>query len=203
MSASVAGRRRAPSILDPHSSVFGLFSDVLYVGVLVFAASLPLVTWFAAFSAGVQVLRVARDGDGRVRAREFARVFGQRLRRSPVLHVLVPSAVTALLAINVVVLPWTGMDPLYALVAPIVLAAALGAIALRIAGAWRSGLPARRVLATAWRRMSEDAAGSLLLAGAVTAAGAVVGIIPLLALVMPGPLALAAVAMDRERGAAE
>ncbi|WP_164861821.1 DUF620 domain-containing protein, partial [Microbacterium sp. CPCC 204701] len=54
-----AARRRAPGGLDPHSPTFQLFSDVLYVGVLIFGLSLLVITWFAALSAGVEALRTA------------------------------------------------------------------------------------------------------------------------------------------------
>lgn len=194
----LAHGRRRPSILDPHSSAFGLFSDVLYTGVLVFVGALPVVTGFAALSAGVETLRDARAGEGRVRARVFVRVLASRLRRSPVLHVVVPVAVTALLAVNAVVLPWTGLDPTWAAAVSVTLGAVLGAAALRVAGAWRPAVPARRTLHTVSGRMAGDATGTLLLAAAVAAAGAIVWTTPLLALVMPGVLALAAVALDRD-----
>ena len=195
--------RRRRSGLDPHSPTFALFSDVLYAGVAIVLLSLPVVTWFAAFSAGVQALREAREADGHVTIAAVWRAFAQRIRRTWVVHLVLPTVVTMLLLVDVVFLPYTGLDPFAVLVLPIVLAAALGAIALRIAGAWRTDVPARQSLALAWSRMSQDAAGSLLLALAVAAAGAIVFVLPLLAVVMPGPLALAAVAMDRSGGASE
>lgn len=191
-------RRRAPGALDPHSPTFHLFADTLYIGVLVFGLSLLIVTWFAALSAGVETLREARAADRHASARRLWSVFVDRTVRHPLSHVVLPTIVTALLAFDVVVLPYVAPGEAWALALPVVLAAGLGAVALRVAGAWRTGVPARRTFAVAWRRMSEDAAGSALLVLAVAAAGAIVSIAPLLLVVMLGPLALAAVAMDRE-----
>lgn len=195
----VAPRRR--SGLDPHSTTFHSFADMLYTGVLVFALALPLLTWFAALSAGVEELRTARAEDRHVRARAVWSAFADRLVRHPLSHVVVPTLVTALLVVDVVVLPYVAPGELWATVLPVVLAAGLGAIALRVAGAWRRGIPTRTTLAIAWRRMSTDAAGSALLVLAVATAGAIVAIVPLLAIVLPGGLALAAIAMDREGSA--
>lgn len=193
-------RRRGPSPLDPHSSTFHAFADMLYAGVLIFALALPVVTWFAALSAGVEALRDARAADQHVRARAVWSAFVDRVVRHPVSHVLVPSAVTALLVVDVVLLPYVAPGELWSTVLPIVLAAGLGAIALRIAGTWRRGEAPRVLLARSWRRMSTDATGSALLVLAVVCAGAIVVIAPLLALVLPGGLALAALAMDRDQG---
>ncbi|MDN3496838.1 hypothetical protein QL996_12930 [Planococcus sp. APC 4015] len=189
-------RRRSP--LDPHSSTFHAFADMLYAGVLIFVLALPVVTWFAALSAGVEAIRDARAADHHVRARTVWSAFVDRVVRHPVSHLLAPTAVTALLVVDVVLLPYAAPGELWSLVLPIVLAAGLGAIALRIAGTWRRGEAPRVLLGRAWRRMSTDAAGSALLVLAVTCAGALVVIAPLLALVLPGGLALAAVAMDRD-----
>lgn len=191
-------RRRAPGGLDPHSPTFQLFSDTLYVGVLVFGLSLLVVTWFAALSAGVEALRDARAGDRHVSARRVWSAFVDRVIRHPLSHIVLPTVVTAVLVFDVVALPYVAPGEAWALALPIVLAAGLGAVALRVAGAWRRGLPARVTFARAWRRMSQDAAGSALLVIAVAAAGAIVSIAPLLLVVMLGPLALAALALDRE-----
>ena len=71
-------------------------------------------------------------------------------------------------------------------------------MALRVAGTWRRDTAPRILLARAWRRMSEDAAGSALLMLAVVSAGAILAVAPMLVFVMPGLLALAAAALDRE-----
>lgn len=195
---ATATRRRAPGGLDPHSPTFQLFSDMLSVGVLIFALALPVVTWFAALSAGVEALRIARVEDRHVRVRDVWSAFADRVMRHPISHLLVPAAVTALLVVDVVLLPYAAPGDLWAAALPIVLGAGLGAIALRIAGTWRRDEAPRVLLARAWRRMSADAAGSALLVLAVACAGAIVVIAPLLALVLPGGLALAALALDRE-----
>jgi len=191
-------RRRAPGALDPHSPTFQAFSDTIYVGVLLFALSIPLVTWFAALTAGVEALRDARAQDRHVRARDVWSAFGHRLRRHALSQMVLPAIVTALLVVDVVLLPYAVPGELWATLLPAVLAAGLGAIALRVAGAWRRGIPTTAVYRTAWRRMSTDAAGSALLVLAVVCAGSIVALAPLLLIVMLGPLALAALAMDRE-----
>ena len=194
------GRRRGPSPLDPHSSTFHAFADMLYAGVLIFLFALPVVTWFAAFSAGVEAIREARSADAHVRVRAVWSAFVDRVVRHPISHVLAPTAVTAVLVVDVVLLPYVAAGELWSSVLPIVLASGLGAIALRIAGTWRRDQAPRALLARAWQRMSTDAAGSALLVLAVVCAGAIVVIAPLLALVLPGGLALAALAMDRDEG---
>jgi hypothetical protein len=197
MTATRPAPVRRRSALDPHSDSFSAFADVLYTGVLVFALSLPVVTGFAALGAGVQALREARGSDGHVTAGSVWRAFVRRLRH-PVAQLLLPTAVTAVLALDVLVLPFLGADPLLAAGIPIVLASAAGAIALRVAGAWRDDVPAGRTLRRAWRRMSDDGAGTVVLLLTVASAGAVVAVVPLLIVVMAGPLALAALAMDRD-----
>jgi hypothetical protein len=191
-------RRRAPGGLDPHSPTFQLFSDVLYAGVLIFGLSLLLVTWFAALSAGTEALRTARRTDRHVVARVVWSAFVDRVVRHPISHIVAPTLVTGLLVIDVVLLPYAAPGELWASALPIVLAAGMGAVALRVAGTWRRGTAPRVLLARAWRRMSDDSGGSALLVLAVAAAGAILSIAPMLAFVMPGLLALAAVAMDRE-----
>lgn len=191
-------RRRGPSPLDPHSSTFHAFADMLYAGVLIFALAIPVVTWFAALSAGVEAIRDARAADHHVSARAVWSAFADRVVRHPLSHLVAPAAVTALLVVDVVLLPYVAPGELWSMVLPVVLSAGLGAIALRIAGAWRRDEAPRVLLARAWRRMSTDAPGSALLVLAVACAGAIVVIAPLLALVLPGGLALAALAMDRE-----
>ena len=190
--------RRRQSALDPHSPTFHAFADVLYVGVLVFGLSLLVVTWFAALSAGVEALRTAREGDRHVTAGAVWSAFVDRVVRHPLSHVLAPAFVTALLVVDVVLLPYVAPGDLAASVLPVVLAAGLGAIALRVAGAWRRDAGARASFSLAWRRMSTDASGSALLVLAVITAGSIAAIAPMLAIVLPGPLALAASAMDRD-----
>lgn len=205
---SAAGRRSAKpavrtSALNPHSTGFAAFSDALYTGVLVFALALPVVTWFAALSAGIEELRESRIDDRHVRAGRVWAAFAHRVRRHPISHVLVPLVLTALVIVDVVLLPYVAPGELWAIVLPVALAAGLGAVALRIAGAWRRDRTTRSNVMIAWRRMSDDAGGSALLVLAVMTAGTLVTVAPMLAFVMFGPVALAAVAMDRRAEQAE
>lgn len=190
-------RSRRMSAINPHSTGFAAFADVLYTGVLLFGLSIPLVTWFAALSAGIEELRDSRAQDRHVSARRVWRAFGDRVVRHPLSHILAPALLTAILVFDVLLLPYVGPGELWSVVLPIVLAAGLGAVALRVAGAWRRGGHPRRILFTAWRRMSGDVGGTLLLLLAVATAGSIVAIAPMLAVVILGPVALAAVAMDR------
>lgn len=198
LGAAGGRRRRAPGGLDPHSPTFQVFSDVLYVGVMIFALSLVVVTWYAALSAGVEALRDARKTDRHVTVRAVWSAFGDRVLRHPISHVMAPTVVTAVLVVDVVLLPYVAPGEVWAVVLPVVLAAGLGAVALRVAGSWRRDTATGVLLARAWRRMSGDAAGSGLLVLAVATAGAILTFVPMLAVVMPGLLALAAVAMDRD-----
>lgn len=193
-------RRR--SGLDPHSDTFHAFADVLYTGVLVFVLSLPVVTAFAALGAGVGALREARATDGHVTVPAVWRGFRVRALRHPIAQLVLPTLVLALLVLDLVALPFLGADPTMSALVPIVLGSATGAVALRAAGAWREGQSAVRTLRLAWGRMSDDGSGTVVLLLTVAAAGGVVATVPLLIVVMAGPLALAALAMDRDGAAA-
>lgn len=189
-------RRRGAGLLDPRSDTFRSFADTLLVGVLVFVTAIPVVTGFAGMSAGADVLRRARLTDGHVGVRAFWRAFGDRVARHWPSHVIAPTAILALLVLNLLAMPYIVPDPTLAVAVPAVLATAAATLALRFAGAWRGGAPA----VAAWRRaygaMSTDVAGTVLLAGAVVTAGVLVAVAPLLLLIIAGPLVLATVAVD-------
>lgn len=184
-------RRR---VLTPYSDGFRQFSDVLLLGLLIFLASLPVVTAFAALTAGVDVLGAARQADGPVRARAFGVAFLGRLRRW-LSHVVVPLVVIVLLAADLLLLPLiTSSTTLSAAIVGLLAAAALTAGVLFAAMLH----PGERA-APAWARTGAalgraPGAGGMLLLASLTAIALVV-IAPVLATVIAGPYALAVVAV--------
>lgn len=195
---SVASRKRLPALANPYSASFRLLSDTLLSGVIVLLLSIPIVTWFAALTGAVGALRDARRADAPVRVRSIVRHAARSIRRHALLTVLAPSAFVGFLLVDLLVLPHVIGDERLALVAVGALAAGIGALALRIAGAWRDERTAREIVRIAWGRMSADPVGSLMLFAAGSCAGLIVSFAPPLILVMGGPLALAALAFDRD-----
>jgi len=195
---SVASKKRLPALANPYSASFRLLSDTLLAGVIVLALSIPLVTWFAALTGAVAALRDAHRADGPVRVRAIVRYGVRSVRRHALLTVLAPTVFVCFLLLDLLVLPHVVGDARLALVAVGVLAAGIGAFALRIAGAWRDERTAREIVRIAWGRMSADPVGSLMLFAAGACAGLIVSFAPPLVFVMGGPLALAALAFDRD-----
>jgi len=195
---SVARRRRLPGVLDPYSTSFRLLSDTLLAGLLVLALSLPVVTWFAALTGATAALRDARAAEDPIRVRRILGHGWSAVRRHPLLTLLAPAVFVAFILADLLVLPHLLGDATLALWALGAIASGVGAFALRIAGAWRADRTARGVLALAWGRMSADPVGTLMLFGACAAAALIVSFSPPLVLVIGGPLALAALAFDRD-----
>lgn len=195
---TVARRRRLPGVLDPYSTSFRFLSDTLLAGLVVLALSLPIVTWFAALTGATAALREARAAEDPVRVRRILTHGCAAIRRNPLLTLLAPGVFVAVVVGDLLILPHLLGDAPLALWAVGAIASGVGAFALRIAGAWREDRTARRVIALAWARMSADPVGSLMLFGACAAAVLIVSFSPPLLLVMGGPLALAALAFDRD-----
>jgi hypothetical protein len=174
---------------------FALFADCLLTGVLTAVAAAGVVTAFPALAAACAVLRERVDEDRSVGVRPYARRFGQAVRSGPA-ALLVPPLLLALLGLDALALA-AGAPAAAALTLPLVLAAAAAAVlGLRAAAAWRPGArwpaTARAALATARRDPGGNA--SLLLAG-VAAAGIVLAV-PITGMLVGGPLALAAAAVQ-------
>lgn len=195
---SVTSKRRVPALANPYSASFRLLSDTLLAGVIVLVLSIPVVTWFAALTGAVSALRDARRTDGPVRVRAILRHALRSMRRHPLLTVLAPSAFVAFLLADLLILPHVVGDARVSLIAVGAVAAGIGALALRNAGAWRDERTAREIVRVAWRRMSADPVGSVMLFAAGVCAGLIVSFAPPLIFVMGGPLALAALAFDRD-----
>lgn len=170
-----------------------LLAEVLFVGLLVCAASVFVVPSLAAAAAG-SVLLTEEAADGRTPSvRRFLRLFRAALAQ-PV-AVLAPAGLLAVGAVDVVaVLGGLPGGRVFGAVLGLVLAALLAA-GLRGAAAWR---PERRwpaVLADAGRETVRDWRGSLGLGTAVVVVAVVVVQAPAFVVVAPGLLVLAAVAV--------
>ena len=172
-----------------------LFADCLLTGVLTALAALGVVTAFPALAAGCAVLRSRAYEDRSVGPRRYLLLFVAALRTG-VLGLLVPVAVVAVLVADglAVAAGVPGAVPLGVLLA--VATAAAVVLGLRTAAAWRPGERWPAVTRRAARAAPRDPGGSalLLLAGVVTVA--LVVTVPLTVVLVAGPLALAAVAVD-------
>ncbi|MFC7304334.1 hypothetical protein ACFQVC_08945 [Streptomyces monticola] len=190
----------------PYGERFTLFAEVLWIGLLVTLGSLPLVTWPAAMAAGcAAVRRTQPDGPGPGTARRFAADWraalrGGTLRGAAGLGALAFLAADLRLAAVAGDLPGFGL-----LVAVCALAAtAVVVVQLRAAAAWSRSDAGGRWTRTALHRTRTDPAGTAMLGAAVAAAAVCAWQSLLLAPLVPGLLALAAVAVEgRRRAGAE
>ncbi|XUL93632.1 hypothetical protein ACQ86D_49280 [Streptomyces galilaeus] len=193
MSSPVPGRREPGELFGPR---FTLFADMLAIGMAAAVASLPLITAPTALAAACSVLRRAIREDRPVTLGEYVAEFrAHGLRRS------VLAGVTAFAALTLVVLDLAlaraglpGAGPMsWALTG---LAAAGLVLALRaaadpeVAHGW---IPALTRAAT---RSVKDPVGCALIAAAVGLCVAFLWMLPLLALLLPGPLAFAITAVE-------
>lgn len=179
----------------------GLFGEVLLVVLGVSVLSLPVVTVLPALAAGAAHVRRRLSGDpGRVV--DVWHDFVAALRGVwP--YALGSVALLVLLWFNLGVtgsgaLPGgTGVQVMTWL-----LIASLVVVLLRAAGGWRRGAAWRDVLRDAGRRTGDDLAGSALVLLAVGLCGAGVRLLAPLAVLVPGLLALAVVAVEHRTSAA-
>ncbi|QWF78038.1 hypothetical protein [Amycolatopsis sp. CA-230715] len=173
---------------------FELFADVLSVGIATTVACLPVVTAPAALSTACEVLRGGRGS--------FWRAFSRRARwRADLLAGLAMIGVASVLAADFL-LAGAGLPG----GKPFTVALALVAVALAVIGLRAVAMPAR-----GWRRAYADAAaasfadpgGSLLLLLAFATAALCAWVLPPVAALVPGPLAMAACAMEQRREASQ
>ncbi|WP_284747137.1 DUF624 domain-containing protein [Amycolatopsis sp. RTGN1] len=174
------------------------FSDCLLTGLLVALASVPVVTAAPALAAGCRVLDRTRHGIGRPLWTTFWADFRQAARGGLAFGGLGLLAVV-LFAVDLEVvrsMPGAGvLGP-----ALWVLAAAVAVVALRTCEVVASGEPSwRRAAVTAARETAAAPGNALLLAGAAGLAVVLVWMLPILALLVAGPLSLAAVATGCRR----
>ncbi|MFY1694187.1 MULTISPECIES: hypothetical protein [unclassified Solwaraspora] len=180
---------------------FALFGETLLVGVLVLAATVPLVTLLAALAAGCAHLRAHVDGTGSTSVRAFAATVRAALPGSWPWSLAVLAA-AGLLAFDAAVAR-TGRLPGGGLVAAVCLlaAVALAALALRAAQLWRPGARWAVTLRAATIRTVHDPGGTALLGLAVGGLVLVTWQLTPLAVPMTGCVVLAAVSVARRPAA--
>nr|WSY49062.1 hypothetical protein OG999_02135 [Streptomyces sp. NBC_00886] len=193
MSSFVPQRREPGELFGPR---FTLFADMLAVGLAAAVASLPLITAPTAFAAACTVLRRAIREDRPVGVGEYVAEFrAHGLRRCLLAGVTVFAAVTLVvldLALARAGLP--GARPMsWALTALVAMGLVLALRAAADPEAARGWPPA---LQRAASRSVADPTGCALIAAAVGLCVAFLWMLPLLALLLPGPLAFAVTAVE-------
>ncbi|MFF1685061.1 MULTISPECIES: hypothetical protein [unclassified Streptomyces] len=187
-------RREPGEVFGPG---FSLFADVLLVGLLTTAACLPVVTAPAAFAAASATLRQSADHGLQVRTGTYV----GHLRALMTARGLAAGCVPPLLALVVLIdaallrsaLPGAAvMSPALALLTLGATVVGLRATALEA--------PHRLSAREGLLRSAVDPRGSLLLAGAVLLSVVLAWSIPLLAPLLPGPLAFAATVVELRSG---
>ncbi|WP_369256767.1 hypothetical protein [Streptomyces sp. R35] len=189
---------RAKARKAPRESVFAerfaVFAECLLTGVWIALASLPLVTYPAAFAAGARHLR-RRTTHVAGGWREFVADFRAAVRGGWIAG-LAGWAVAAAVWVDVQAVragipggPLVGAVGLFALIG--------GAVAgLRAAAAWEPGAAWRELLADAGRRTVLDPAGSFLLIGGLAVVVSSAFFVAPLAVPVLGAVAAAAVAVE-------
>ncbi|MFE7036517.1 hypothetical protein ACFU9Y_40100 [Streptomyces sp. NPDC057621] len=176
---------------------FALFAECLLTGVWIAVASLPVVTYPAAFAAGARHLRrrTRHEAGG---WREFVADFRLAVRGGWVAGL---AGWAAALAVWVDVQavragipggPFVGAVGLFALIG-------LAVAGLRAAAVWEPGARWRELLGAAGRRTVLDPAGSFLLVGGLVVVAVSGWFVPPLAVPVLGAVAAAALAVE-ERG---
>ncbi|MFG3153643.1 hypothetical protein ACGF7W_16560 [Streptomyces sp. NPDC048219] len=173
---------------------FALFAECLLTGVWIAVASLPLVTFPAAFAAGARHLgrRLAHERGG---LREFAADFRAAVRRGWTVGL---GGWAALAAVWVDVQAARNGLPGGPLVGAVGVLALIGAAVagLRAAAAWRPGASWRSLLAAAGRRTVLDPAGSFLIVGGLALVVCSAWFSAPLGVAVLGAVAAAAVAVE-------
>ncbi|MGC9437086.1 hypothetical protein [Streptomyces sp. WG5] len=173
---------------------FALFAECLLTGVWIAVASLPLVTYPAAFAAGARHLgrRLAHERGG---WREFTADFLVAVRRGWLVGL---AGWAALAAVWVDVQAVRSGLPGGPFVGAVGVSALIGAAVagLRAAAAWRPGASWRSLLAQAGRRTVLDPAGSFLIVGGLAVVVCSAWFSAPLAVAVLGAVAAAAVAVE-------
>ncbi|MFE2518484.1 hypothetical protein [Streptomyces mirabilis] len=194
-------RRRAKARKAPRESVFAerfaVFAECLLTGVWIALASLPLVTYPAAFAAGARHLRrrTSHEAGG---LREFVADFRTAVRGGWIAGVAGWAAAAAVwvdvqaVRAGIPGGPLVGAVGLFALIG-------LAVAGLRAAAVWEPGASWRALLAEAVRRTVLDPAGSFLLVGGLAVVAASALFIAPLAVPVLGAVAAAAVAVEARR----
>ncbi|HZM83283.1 MAG TPA: hypothetical protein VFC19_46815 [Candidatus Limnocylindrales bacterium] len=167
------------------STRLSLFADCLLAGLLVLALALPVVTAYPGFVAACSFPFSFRGYV--VRLREAV--------RSGAAGMLVPPLAVGIVLLDAVAIQ-AGL-PGSVVFGPLVAVAGvvLAVLGLRAAARWRPGVLWSAVVREAWRDLTGDVRGSLLLGLAVVAAVGVALLVPITLLLLGGVLALAATAV--------
>ncbi|MFE9645893.1 hypothetical protein ACFYO0_17690 [Streptomyces sp. NPDC006365] len=182
----------------PRESVFaerfGLFAECLLTGVWIALASLPLVTYPAAFAAGARHLRRRTEHQGGG-WREFVADFRAAARRGWVVGV---AGWVAAVAVWVDVQAVRAGIPGGPLVGAVGLFALIGLVVagMRAAAVWEPDASWRVLLGAAGRRTVLDPAGSFLLVGGLVVVACSAWFVVPLAVPVLGAVAAAALAVE-------
>ncbi len=198
---AVSSRTRAP---ENRTTVvgerFALFADCLYLGLLVLVSSLPLVTAYAAITAGCGLLRQrVREDTSFTVGTFFSRLLA--VIRHQWLVLVAPLGLALLLGVNAVAV--ASGAPGADLVEPVLwlIGAALLVVGLRAAVLWTPDTGWRETVEDAGTATVRDPVGSLLLLGAAFACYVIAGQTLMLVPLVCGLLVFAAVAVTgREHG---
>ncbi|WP_326761365.1 hypothetical protein OHB35_41215 [Streptomyces phaeochromogenes] len=187
----------APRRESAFAERFALFAECLLTGVWIAVASLPVVTYPAAFAAGSRHLRrrTAHLGGG---WREFVADYRSALRGGWIAGL---AGWAAALAVWVDVQAVRAGIPGGPAVGAVGLFALIGLVVagLRAAAVWEPGASWRELLGSAGRRTVLDPAGSFLLVGGVAVVACSAWFVLPLAVPVLGAVAAAALAVE-ERG---
>ncbi|MFC4013630.1 hypothetical protein ACFOY2_40820 [Nonomuraea purpurea] len=183
-------RREPGEVFGPG---FTLFADVLLVGVLTSAASLPVVTAPAAIAAAAATLRQSAVDGVPVRFGTYTGHLRARLSAGTLAAGLAVPLLVVVLLIDAALVR-SGL-PGANIVAPALALLALGAAVVGLRAAALEA-PHQVSLREGLIRSVADPRGTLLLACAVLLAGLLAWSIPLLIPLLPGPPAFAAIAVD-------
>jgi hypothetical protein len=177
-----------------------LFADCLVVGLLTSVTAIGVVTAYPGFTAACAVLRDRVRYDGPAGPRAYGMWLRQVARTGPRAFLAVPPLVAAVLGADAVAVA-AGIPGrsglLVALSACVAVATVLG---LRLAAAWRPEPRWPEAARAAVRASVADPGGSALLLIAAGVATLLGSMVPIIAPLLPGPLALAAVAVDIRSG---
>lgn len=173
-----------------------LFADCMVVGLLATVTAIGVITAYPGFTAACAVLRDRVLFDGPAGPRAYGTRLRQVARTRPRAFLAMPPLVAAVLGADAVAVA-AGVPGrsglLVGLSACVVLAVVLG---LRVAAAWRPEPPWPEAARAAVRASVADPGGSALLLVAAGVATLLGFMVPMIAPLLPGPLALAAVAVD-------
>lgn len=199
MNATTDATRRR----EPFGSRFELFADMLGIGLATTLACLPLVTAPAAMSAACAQLRFRAAGGTASSGRGYARHLIARLGGPRGRADLLAGAVTILVAAMIgtdLLLVGAGL-PGAGVVTTLLIAVTtlLVTTGLRTVALTESERSWRLAFATALRLTTSDPTGSVLLLLAVVTATLSTWILPVVAILVLGPLALAGTAVEARR----